>query len=84
MIAALCDKNGDTQCGSDGYVHVDGRLTLENQVEAARQYRERFRLHFRHKYDTWTHVMIAPDIRSLPGPHHRSTPRIHSLGEVQL
>lgn len=80
MIAVLCNKNGKTQVGTDGYLDVDGRFTLENQINQAREYRERFKKHFMHKYDFWTHVMFVQSTRNLPDPHNnRPMPRRHSL-----
>jgi len=73
MIAVLCNENGTTQLGSDGYVHVDGRFTRDNQVQQAREYRERFKKHFAHKYDAWTHVMFVQNIRNLPDSYNNRT-----------
>lgn len=80
MIAVLCDDKGNTQLGSDGYIHVDGRFTRDNQVNEAREYRERFKKHFAHKYEFWTHVMFVSRIRDLPDPYNnRSMPHRYSL-----
>ena len=71
MIAVLCDKNGNTLCGSDGYFYPDGRLKLSNKIKKAAQYRERYKKHFRRKYDFWTHVMFVRSIRELPNTGER-------------
>lgn len=80
MIAALCNENGTTLLGSDGYVHVDGRLTRDNQINKAREYRERFKKHFPHKYDAMTHVMFVQSIKALPDSYNnRATPHRYTL-----
>lgn len=80
MIAVLCNENGATQLGSDGYIHADGRFTRENQINKAREYREGFKKHFKHKYDAWTHVMFVQRIRDLPDSYNnRSMPRRYTL-----
>lgn len=80
MIAALCDENGTTLTGSDGYMHVDGRFTRENQIEQVREYRKRFNKHFPHKYDAMTHVMFVPRIKTLPDSYNnRSMPHRYTL-----
>jgi hypothetical protein len=80
MIAAFCDEKGTTLMGSDGYVHVDGRFTRDNQINEAREYRERFKKHFPHKYDAMTHVMFVRRIRDLPDSYNnRSMPHRYSL-----
>lgn len=80
MIAVLCNANGSTECGSDGYVKIDGRLTIKNQIERAREYRELFKKHFRYKYDAWTHVMFVRSIRDLPKPGNQARlPRRYSF-----
>lgn len=76
MIAVLCNEAGTTLLGTDGYVHVDGRFCIENKIEAARQYRERFKKHFQWKYDSWTHVMFVGSINQLPDSYNgRSMPQ---------
>lgn len=80
MIAVLCNENGVTQMGSDGYFRPDGRLTLENRIEKAREYRERFAKNFPHKYEGWTHVMFVQRIRDLPDSYNnRSMPARYKL-----
>jgi hypothetical protein len=66
MIAVLCDENGMTQLGSDGYIHVDGRYSRANQINLVRQYRERFKENFPHKYGSWTHVMFVDVMEIVP------------------
>lgn len=63
MYAFLCNDKGETLCGSDGVLVVDGRLSAKRMKEKASEYRERFKLNFRWKYDHWTHVFFAPTIR---------------------
>ncbi len=70
MLAVLCDENGHTECGTDSYVHVDGRCSLNNRIKQAREYRERFKRHFQHKYDSWTHVMLVRSIKELPDSYN--------------
>ena len=80
MIAVFCDENGVTLMGSDGYIHVDGRFTLDNQINQARQHRERFKKHFPHKYEAMTHVMFVQSIKDLPDSYNgRSTPARYAL-----
>lgn len=55
MKITLCDHNGISGVGSDGHIHVDGRFGLQRAGEEVRQYRERFKAHFRWKYDEWSH-----------------------------
>lgn len=75
MIACFCDKDGISQIGTDSYLRVDGRLTSDNQVREAREYRERFKKNFRPKYDGMTHVMLVRRIKDLPDPYNgRSLP----------
>ena len=79
-IAALCNENGTTLMGSDGYIHVDGRFTRENQIEQVREYRARFKKHFPHKYDEMTHVMFVRSIKDLPDSYNnRSMPHRYTL-----
>jgi hypothetical protein len=66
MIGVLCDKDGKTLCGSDGYFIPDGRLKLSNRIKKATEYRERYKKHFRYKYDFWTHVVFVRSICELP------------------
>jgi hypothetical protein len=63
MFAFLCNDKGETTCGSDTVVHVDGRLNFINKIEVVRQYRESFRKNFPDKYEFWTHVFFAKTIR---------------------
>lgn len=80
MIAAYCDEDGMTIMGIDGYVHVDGRLTVYNQINAVREHRERFKKHFPHKYESMTHVMFVYSIRDLPdNSGKRSVPTRYAL-----
>lgn len=80
MIAVLCNENGTTQLGSDGYIHVDGRYNRANQINLAREYRERFKKNFPHKYDAWTHVMFVTRIQDLPDSYNnRSMPARYKL-----
>lgn len=51
----LCDKDGNTLCGSDGNFNIDKRFGLERIHETVREYRERFKTNFLHKYEHWTH-----------------------------
>ena len=57
--AILCDKDGNTQCGTDGYLRLDARNNLFTQIQDAINYRNRFKANFRAKYDYWTHVMFS-------------------------
>ena len=70
MIACFCDKNGTSHIGTDYYLRVDGRLTRNNQIDAAREYREQFKKHFRCDYDDMTHVMFVRRIRDLPDAYN--------------
>ena len=78
MLAFLCDHNGQTMCGTDGVVHVDGRKTTTNQIQEAREYRERFKKHFPHKYDSWTHVFFAKSVKLAPN-HGEKPQRMYQL-----
>ena len=60
--AILCDKNGNTECGSDGHLRVDARNSRANQLQDVRIYRSAFKKNFRHKYDFWTHVMFSNEV----------------------
>lgn len=64
-LAVLCDENGRTFLGSDGYLRVDGRFTRQNQVKQVRTYREKFKQNFPHKYEQWTHVMFVTSLDDL-------------------
>jgi hypothetical protein len=80
MIAVLCNEKGDTLLGSDGYFHVDGRYSKSSQINLARQYRERYKLNFQQKYESWTHVMFVACIRDLPDQYNnRSIPARYKL-----
>lgn len=70
MIAVLCDKDGKTQLGSDGYVHIDGRLGHYRRIHKATDYRNGFRRNFPHKAEKWTHVMFVHSIKHLPDPYN--------------
>ena len=59
MKVTLCDKNGYTQPGSDGHINVDGRFGIMRIRFAVQDYRERFKTHFKYKYDSWTHFKIG-------------------------
>ena len=63
MIGVLCNENGQTLCGSDGYFYPDGRLKLSNKIKEAVKYRERYKKHFSSKYQFWTHVIFVRSIR---------------------
>ena len=83
MLAALCDENGNTMLGSDGYVHVDGRYNIHNQIDQAREYRERFKEHFPYKYESMTHVMFVRSIKELPTQYNnRSLPTRYALQDA--
>lgn len=72
MVAVLCDANGTRQCGSDGVVYIDGRLTRQNQVAEVRQYRERFKKNYPHKYEAWTHCRFTRYISDIDTPSRLS------------
>lgn len=55
MWYTLCDKNGDTLLGSDGHVYVSGKLSQVGIQKDIKTYRDRFSLHFEHKFKFWTH-----------------------------
>ena len=71
MFACICDKNGTTPLGTDGYLRVDGRFSRDNQIRFAREYRERFKTNFRRDYDHMTHVMFVQRIKDLPDSYNR-------------
>ena len=61
--AFLCDSTGKTLCGSDGVLRLDGRFGRDRALAAIRDYRAKFKMHFRAKHDFWTHVFLAETIR---------------------
>lgn len=58
----LCDKNGNTLCGSDGNFNIDKRFGLFRIRQEVLNYRERFRINFSHKYEHWTHFKYRGQI----------------------
>jgi len=60
--AILCNENGETQGGSDGYIPLVGQHGFHRDMQAVRDYRDRFQKNFNHKYSFWTHVMFSNDI----------------------
>jgi len=80
MIACICDENGTTPLGTDGYLRVDGRLTRANQIRFAREARERFKTNFRRDYYDMTHVMFVRRIKDLPADYNgRPMPKRYVL-----
>lgn len=51
----LCDRFGNSKCGSDGNFNIDKRFGISRIRIDVIEYRERFKKNFRHKYDFWTH-----------------------------
>lgn len=85
MLAVLCDEKGETMLGSDGYVHVDGRKTVDNKINEVEEYRQRFVKHFPHKAKFWTHVMFVRRVADLPDSYNRkSMPRRHKMSTINL
>lgn len=70
MKVTLCDKNGVHQLGSDGHIHVDGRYSIPRVTDTVRDYRERFKKNFPHKYELWTHFRIE------------GRPRLYKIGSL--
>lgn len=54
----LCNDKGETMCGTDGHVSIDGRFGLYRLIGACWDYRASFKKNFPHKYQYWTHVKI--------------------------
>lgn len=63
MKIQLCNSKGQTLCGSDGAISIDGRLNFTNVREEVSEYKNRFKANFTHKFDYWTHFKIVPDFR---------------------
>jgi len=85
MIACFCDENGISPIGTDYYLRVDGRLSRDNQIDAARQHREQLKKHFRPDYDDMTHVMFINRIRDLPDAYNgRPMPVRYPIASSQL
>jgi len=57
--AILCTSGGEVDCGTDGYLVLDGRNSIASNLEVVRKYREGFKKNFIHKYNFWTHVMFT-------------------------
>lgn len=51
----LCDKFGNTLCGSDGNFNIDKRFGISRIRLHVKEYRERFQKNFSHKFEFWTH-----------------------------
>jgi hypothetical protein len=51
----LCNDKGMSLCGSDGHFNIDKRFGLTRVRMEVREYRERFKKNFSHKYEHWTH-----------------------------
>ena len=54
----LCNDKGESLCGTDGHLQIDGRFGLYRLIQACWDYRTRFQKNFKGKYDYWTHVKI--------------------------
>ena len=63
MYAFLCNSTGKTLCGSDGVIRIDGRFGRIKAMQAIRDYKARFKTHFRPRHDFWTHVFLSKTIR---------------------
>lgn len=64
MYAFLCNGDRKVLLGTDGVFKIDGRMCTYNKIEVVREYRERFKKNFKHKYDHWTHVFFSPVIHT--------------------
>lgn len=51
----LCDKFGNTLCGSDGNFNIDKRFGISRIRLHVKEYRERFQKNFSRKFEFWTH-----------------------------
>ena len=62
----LCNNKGETMCGTDGHLNIDGRYGLIRTLNECYMYRERFKANFPHKYQYWTHVLLNRTGRIIP------------------
>lgn len=60
--AILCDSLGETLCGTDGYIPLDGRFGEQRIRTEVLHYRMRFFKNFQHKWEHWTHYMITTSV----------------------
>ena len=67
--AIFCNSIGETQCGSDSVLRLDGRLNFLSHLYIAKQYRLSYLENFPHKADNWTHVMFTQDIKKISEPY---------------
>ena len=71
MNILLTNKDGVSMCGTDGAFYVDGRLSPQNVAVKIDEYRQRFKKHFPHKFEYWTHFGIVPNFRNDPSKVYR-------------
>ena len=65
-IAFFCDANGNDHIGSDAMVYIDGRWSAKTIARKMQEYRNRYKKHFPHKYDSFTHYRIGNNGRPVP------------------
>ena len=66
MKVVLTNADGQTMCGTDGILNVDGRYCMERVWEVVRDYRERYKKNFPHKFEFWTHFGVVRSFRENP------------------
>jgi hypothetical protein len=71
MIAMFCNENGVTPCGTDSMFHVDGRFCVGRKLQSAMTQRERFRKHFPHKFESFSHVYFVNRVSDSPTKIHK-------------
>jgi len=71
MIAMFCNEKGVTPCGTDCIFYVDGRFCIGRKLQAAMNQREKFRLHFPHKFESFSHVYFVNHVDYPPTKIHK-------------
>lgn len=60
--AFFCDCNGRDHCGSDAMAYIDGRWSAQTIDRKMAEYRLRYKKHFSHKYEAYTHYRIGNSV----------------------
>jgi hypothetical protein len=67
----LTDDKGNTLCGSDGALCIDGRYGVARMRGVIKDYVNRFKTHFPEKAQHWSHYGIVSSFRDNPAIIHK-------------
>lgn len=64
--AFFCDANGKDHLGSDSLCYLDGRWSAKTIAKKMSEYRHRYKKHFPHKYNAFSHYRIGSSVIPVP------------------